>query len=348
VGDLQPLKTTHMTFLVGHESNLALLERTVREGRPAHAYLFTGPDGIGKKLVAVKLACLLNCVAPGEDPDGSCHVCRRIIAEKHPDVTIERPEKGMIRIDRIRDLQAFFKYAPVEGRHRVTIIDDAHLMNRSAQNALLKTLEEPPPGRILILISARPSILLPTVRSRSRRMRFNPIPFSPLEELLEQKGLPVEKARTLAAMSSGSVARALEMAASNFLDLREQVVSAMTNPMGKRLSGLLELSATISVDRQTAAEAIEIASTWIRDLLLEQTGFSLSGRVHGDFLDRITSGAQHHNSRQLLSVYDELVKASSLIEADINVNRNLVTDVMFLRIARILAGPTLGIATASQ
>ncbi len=236
----------------------------------------------------------------------------------------------------------------MEGRYRVTIIDDAHLMNRSAQNALLKTLEEPPPGRILVLITPRPSLLLPTVRSRSRRMRFNPIPVSTLADLLEQRGFPLEKARTLAAMSSGSISRAIEMAESGFLDLREQVVSALTDPMGKRLNGLLELSATISVDRQTAVEAIEIAATWIRDMLTEQAGFDPSGRDHGDFLDRITSEAQHHNSRQLLSVYDELVKASSLIEADINVNRNLVTDVMFLRIARILAGPTLGVATASR
>jgi DNA polymerase-3 subunit delta' len=342
------LATLYMTFLVGHENNLALLARTVREGRPAHAYLFTGSDGIGKKLVALKFACLLNCDRPGEDPEGNCRTCRRIISENHPDVTIERPEKGMIRIDRIRDLQAFFKYAPVEGRYRVTIIDDAHLMNRSAQNALLKTLEEPPPGRILILVSAKPSLLLPTVRSRSRRIRFNPIPFSQLAELLEQRGLPLEKARTLAAMSCGSIARANEMAASSFLDLRERVVSALVDPMGKTLGGLLDLSSTISVDRQTAVEAIEIASTWVRDLLIEQTGFNPGGWVHGDFLDRITSAAQHHNSRQLLLVYDELMKASSLIEADINVNRNLVTDVMFLRIARILAGPTLGVARAGR
>jgi DNA polymerase-3 subunit delta' len=335
-----------MTFLVGHENNLALLERAVREGRPAHAYLFTGPEGIGKKLVALKFACLLNCALPGEDPDCSCNVCRRIITEKHPDVTIERPSKGIIRIDRIRDLQTFFKYAPVEGRYRITIIDDAHLMNRSAQNALLKTLEEPPQRRILVLVSARPSALLPTVRSRSRRMRFNPIPFSLLAGLLEQRGFLLDKAKSLAAMSSGSLARAIEMDASSFLDLREEVVSALTQR--KAISGLLELSAAISVDRHTAIEAIEIALTWIRDLLVEQTGFKLAGRVHGDYLDRITSAAQHHSSRQLLSVYDELVKASSLIEADINVNRNMVTDVMFVKIARILAGPTLGVGTALQ
>ncbi|MGB6066857.1 MAG: DNA polymerase III subunit delta' [Desulfomonilaceae bacterium] len=335
-----------MTFLVGHENNLALLKQTVREGRPAHAYLFTGPEGIGKQRVGLKFACLLNCPGAHDDLEVSCPVCRRIIAEKHPDVTIERPEKGIIRIDRIRNLQAFFKYAPVEGRYRVTIIDDAHLMNRSAQNALLKTLEEPPAGRILILVTARPSLLLPTVRSRSRRMRFNPIPVSSVAEVLEQKGIPLEKARALAAMSSGSVSRAMEMDASSFLDLRERVVSALADPMGKTIGGLLELSAKISTDKHTAVQAIEIASTWIRDLVLERAGFNLTGRVHGDILDRIASAAQHHNSRQLLSVYDELVKASSLIEADINVNRNLVTDVMLLRIARILAGPSLGVVMA--
>ncbi len=335
-----------MTFLVGHENNLALLKQTVTEGRPAHAYLFTGPEGIGKKRIGLRFACLLNCHGAHENLEGSCSVCRRIIAEKHPDVTIERPERGMIRIDRIRNLQAFFKYAPVEGRYRVTIIDDAHLMNRSAQNALLKTLEEPPSGRVLILVTSRPSLLLPTVRSRTRRMRFNPIPLSSLAKLLEQMGIPLEKARALAVMSSGSVARAMEMDASSFLDLRERIVSALSDPKGKTIGGLLELSATISTDKHTAVQAIEIATTWIRDLLVEQAGFDLTERIHGDFLDRIASAAQHDNSRQLLSVYDELVKASSLIESDINVNRNLVTDVMLLRIARILAGPSLGVVLA--
>jgi DNA polymerase-3 subunit delta' len=221
-------------------------------------------------------------------------------------------------------------------------------MNRSAQNALLKTLEEPPPGRVLILVTAKPFLLLSTVRSRCRRVRFGPIPVEPLAHLLEQrKGMDSEKARVLASMSCGSVSKALDKETSNFLDLREQIISALADPGRTGLSGLLEVSALISSDRKTSAEAIEIAVTWIRDLLIEKVLGDASTLIHRDLLDRISSEAQHHDSEALVSAYDQLAEASALIEADINVNRNMVTDVMLLKVARILAGPSLGMVRAA-
>jgi DNA polymerase-3 subunit delta' len=334
-----------MTLIVGHENEIALLERIVAEGRAAHAYLFTGPEGVGKKLAAIKLACLLNCPQPTADKRASCPVCRRIVAENHPDFAIERPQRGIIRIEQIRGLQNFFRYAPVEASYRVIIIDDAHLMNRSAQNALLKTLEEPPAGRILILVTAKPFLLLSTVRSRCRRVRFGPLPLESLADLLEeQSGMDPEKARVLAAMSCGSVSKAIDMETSNFLDLRERIISALAHPGPNGLGGLLEMSAAISSDRRTSSEAIEIAVTWIRDLLMRRILGDESSLIHRDLLDRISSEAQHHNNETLISAYEELAEAAGLIDADINVNRNLVTDVTLLRVARIIAGPSFGLA----
>lgn len=326
-----------MSVLIGHENILAFLTRTADEGRPAHAYLFTGREGVGKKLVAVRFACILNCSHAQDHQDRSCPVCRRIVEEKHPDVTIERPEKGMIRIEQIRNLRSYFRYAPVEGAYRVTILDDAHLMNRSAQNALLKTLEEPPPGRILILVSARPALLLPTVRSRCRRIRFEPIPVDPLADLLErQRGISSKQARVLAAMSGGSMGRALNMEAAKFMELREKIIATLAHPGQAGVREILELSVGVSSDRDKALEAIEIASTWIRDVLIEKMGCDRSTIIHGDFLDRISETAQHHTSEKLLAVYDELIRASEMVEAAINVNRNLITDLTLLRITRML------------
>lgn len=325
------------------------MRRTVAEGRPAHAYLFSGADGVGKKLAAVYFACLLNCPDPENDPENTCPTCRRIIEAKHPDVLIERPGKNIIRIESIRSIQSFFRYAPVEGRWRVTIVDDAHLMNRSAQNALLKTLEEPPPNRLLVLVTAKPFLLLSTVRSRCRRVRFGPLPREALTALLrEQRGLPPEKAELLATMAAGSLSRAKDMDSPGFLKLREQMISALAETDRIGISGLLELSATISTDRTTAEQAIEVAKTWIRDLLTFRVAPGNAAAVNQDRLDTIAGEAQHHRTEDLLSVYDELVEAQGLIEADINVNRNMVTDVMLLRIVRRLAGPSFGLARASQ
>lgn len=317
----------------------------MQDARPAHAYLFTGLQGIGKKLVAVRFACMLNCPNPGEDSDFSCPTCRKIAAEKHPDVVIEKPEKGLIRIDRIRSLQSSFKYAPVEGNWRVAIIDDAHLMNRSAQNALLKTLEEPPPFRLIILVTPNPTVLLSTVRSRCRRIRFGSLSDTDIAEFLTHtKGFSRDRARTLAWLSSGSIGRALEMDGSHFMDLREKILRVLSDSTQGGIAGLLEFSGVISADRGTALDAVEIARCWIRDVLLYKTG--CSDEIGGDSLDIIAPAAQHHDSEELLAVYDELAAASELIQAEINVNRNLVTDVMMLRIARILSGPSFGTAPA--
>lgn len=315
------------------------------DGRPAHAYLFSGPDGVGKKLVAVHFACLLNCPDPTSDRDNSCPTCRRIVEEKHPDVIIERPERNIIRIERIRSLRSFFRYAPIEGRWRLTIIDDAHLMNRAAQNALLKSLEEPPPARLLILVTAKPFLLLPTVRSRCRHIRFGPLPPDALTDILrDRRRLSSEKAALLGAMAAGSVSRAAEMDSPSFLKLREQVISALSEPGRLGINGILELSASVSVDRGTAEQALTVAKSWVRDLLTYKVSAQPTTAINQDRLDTIAREAQHHSSDDLMSVYDELVEANRLIDADINVNRNLVTDVMFLRIVRKLAGPSFGLS----
>ncbi len=338
-----------MSELIGNERIAAFLERTVSEGRPAHAYLFTGPEGVGKKRFAINFACRLNCLDPENDTSHQCSMCRRIREGKHPDVQMESPERGMIRIERIRNLQAFFKYAPIEAAYRVAIIDDAHSMNPAAQNALLKTLEEPPPGRMLVLVSSRPSSLLSTVRSRCRKAQFSPIESEALAAFLrERHGMPPDKAEAVASMSGGSISRALEMEASDFTQLRDRIVSALSEPGGGGMTGLLELSAGISRDRETARQALSIAATWIRDLLVMQLDPSTSDIVQTDLLDRISLAAQHHNSGELIAVYDVLVRASELVEADFNVNKNLITDVLLLKITRILAGPSLGLGARIQ
>ncbi|MFH1112546.1 MAG: DNA polymerase III subunit delta' [Pseudomonadota bacterium] len=333
-----------MANLIGHERVMEVLERAVREGRPAHAYLFTGREGIGKKRAAIDFACRLMCPGPEADRDATCPVCRRIVARNHPDVAVETPERGIIRIDRIRILQGYFRYAPIEGEFKITVIDDAHTMNAAAQNALLKTLEEPPAGRILILVTSKPFLLLPTVRSRVRRIRFAPLSVDEVAGILERdRGVPAQRAEMLASMSGGSVARALEMDDSGFLDLRDNMLTVLKDPGALGIAGIVEMSSGLSSDKKRAADAIDIAVTWIRDQLTTLVGGDAWPYPRGDSPGEDSSAPCRFTARELLSVYDELLRASALIEADINANRNLITDVMLLKMARVLAGPTFGI-----
>ncbi len=158
----------------GHAQPIERLTRALERGSLPPSLLFGGPDGVGKRLVARAVAQALNCLSPAAgDACGRCAACRRIAAGTHPDVLVAEPsDTGVIKIEPVRALVAAAAYRPFEGRRRVVIIDDADRLNVDAQDALLKSLEEPGPSTVFILVTAKPETLLPTVRSRCARVNF--------------------------------------------------------------------------------------------------------------------------------------------------------------------------------
>ncbi len=333
-----------MYGILGHDRAVAFLERAARDERVAHAYLFSGVEGVGKKMAAMRFAAELNCPSRPEDKQQACPSCRRVLQSAHPDVICERPDKGRIRVDRVREMQLFLAYAPIEGRSRIVIIDDAHLMNPAAQNALLKTLEEPPPNRVIVLVTANPSLLLPTVLSRCRRVRFSPMAPSIIADYLcREKGLDPERAGAIAGMAGGSLARALEIDSAKFVELRNRIARALVDPGKEGLRGLLGLSALIAASDETATLATELAAALVRDLLLYRIGYTGEEILHRDILETLTPVTQHFHEDDLLNVYNEICRAAELIRLPTNVNKTLVMDVMLLKIARIMAGPNWGV-----
>ena len=169
--------------VIGHDRLVALLARSIRDNRLPPCLIFAGPSGIGKRLTAIAVAQAFNCLHPssvverlGEDSCGTCAACTRIARDVHPDVIVIEPgDSGSIKTEQVRDCIDRAAYRPFEGRRRVVIIDQADALVPSAQNALLKTLEEPPSASTFILVSARPDSLLPTVRSRCPRLTFRPL-----------------------------------------------------------------------------------------------------------------------------------------------------------------------------
>lgn len=339
-----------MTKILGHEDIIAVLKKSVDEKRTAHSYLFSGIEGIGKKLIAIEFACMLNCPAFSSIDHRNCKTCERIRKGIHADVRIEKPLKGSIRIDRVRQLQGFLKYSPIEAPYRVIILDDAHTINRPAQNALLKVLEEPPVNSILVLVTSKASALLPTVRSRLRRIKFPPLDRSVVaEELSRIKEIPQEEAMAIAGLSSGSLGHALELLSTNTLKLRNSLTGFLSNAPDYGLAGLLELSAQVSSEAPRLVEAIHFGMTWIRDLLLIRIGTPASFVVNTDLIDILKTSAQHYSVEELLAMHDEMANGLMLVDSDTNINRNLVADVMFLRLREKLSqnavrsnGPSVG------
>lgn len=198
--------------LVGQDSAIRILESALRGERLSHAYLFVGLEGVGKRTAALALAKTLLC--EGGDPVsscGSCRGCSKVEEEIHPDLRIERGEKGSIPIEAVRDIQRWLASVPLEGENKIVIFDSAEQMTRGGANALLKTLEEPPVHALLILLAPTTQSVLPTIASRCQKVHFRALSEEELRRELSRRGVSPEEADSLIPLSQGSLGRALEL-----------------------------------------------------------------------------------------------------------------------------------------
>jgi DNA polymerase-3 subunit delta' len=251
----------------GHVRTLGFLRKAATEDRLAHALLFAGPDGIGKYTLALGFAAWLSCEAGGEDLCGNCTSCRQVAAGTHPDLMVIGVASGKkeIGVDRARELKRFTQLQPLRARAKVGIVDGAHLLTVAAQNALLKTLEDPPQRSILILVANNPDALLPTVRSRLQR-----VPFSPLSEddviavLTQDHGLEAGTAKELAMLAEGSPGRALTLR--SCLDSGgNDLASEFASLRGGSYLELTQLLARLMQPDSEIAAKLEMALTRLRD-----------------------------------------------------------------------------------
>ena len=195
--------------ITGQPRALAVLGRALASGHVAHAYLFDGPPGVGKRQAALGLAMALDCEASPGRACGRCETCRRIAAGLHPDVLTITSDGAQIVMEQAQQIVALGQQRPHEARARVIILDDADRLNANASNCLLKTLEEPLRGTHIVLVTSAPEKLLPTIRSRTQRVRFDRIAEAALLQVAAARGADAASARVAAVMADGSMARFL-------------------------------------------------------------------------------------------------------------------------------------------
>jgi DNA polymerase III subunit delta' len=310
----------------GHERLKAILARALERGRMPPSLLLAGPEGVGKKTLALALAQAIMCErAPVAEPCGDCRSCRRVAAglepaklealrseaDRHPDEDVWRnfrihPDLVLaegwrltktgrpraepeIRVDQVRDLIGEIAGAPFEARQRVFVIDDAHTMNDSAQNALLKSLEEPPPRSHVMLVSSAPFGLRQTIRSRCQLVRFGPLPRATLGAvLLERGGLSPDEAGLRAGLAGGSVAAALAFESEQYQRTREAALALLERLEGLDALGRME-AAELLAQADDAALLLTILRSLLRDVAALHAGGSGAALGNADVAPRLAA-----------------------------------------------------------
>ena len=340
--------------VVGHLRLIKLLSRSAAGATLPPSLLFAGPYGVGKRLTAVALAQALNCQAPITnqsaaagpladdalplDACGRCAACTRIARGVHPDVVIVEPgDSGAIKIDQVRDIVDRSMYRPFEGRRRVVIIDQADALVAAAQNALLKTLEEPPSSSVFILVTSRPDVLLPTVRSRCPDLRFRPLTETDIATVLVSRKLSESEARAVAATADGSVGQALQARAGELVEARDiaqrvLAAAASARDAGSRLEGAKELltKSGSGGERDQLATHLRAMASLLRDVEVLATQADDAALANPDVrpaLEKLAKGYGGERGVRAFGAIDE-----ALVALDRNAGVKIVADWLVLQL----------------
>lgn len=349
--------------IVGQDQAVGALQSALRRDRLPHALLLHGQIGVGKATGAGVLAQALNCPQSGPvDACGTCPSCHKVERGLHPDVLWVAPQKGLIRLRQISPRKAdssepepphepivsWVGYRPYEGNRRVVVIDDAHTMNPPAQNALLKTLEEPPPSSILVLVTPAPGSLLPTIRSRCQTLRFQPLGLPLMRQYLEQQcGMSAAEARLRSSLAPGSLGRAISLDLDAY-GVRRDVAETALEDACQGGAALLRSAETLlaagagerKIDQ--ASSAIGAVRDILRDLLVLASGNGEEIVINLDRADEWTAWARTLDPDDIVDALDAVQRADDRLRSPLQPNARLTVEEALIGVGTALRDGTLG------
>jgi len=325
--------------ILGQERAISHLRTAWQQGRLSHAYLFLGPEGVGKASTARALAAALNCLEslPDGDGCGACASCRRLAAGTEPNFLEIGPTsealQPQIKIEQIRELRRLTAYPPFGDGWRVALIKPAEDLNEAAANALLKTLEEPPERHLLVLTAQVEADLMPTIVSRCYKLAFAPLPAALVaQELEKRRGLAAPQAQLLAALSGGSLGRALTLDPEAILEQRHQVLEDLKTLLDGSAAAALDWAQRLAKSRAELEYFLSLAQLWYRDLLLCHFQAPAALLAHQDLQAELKQAAAAAKPETWFKKLTALGTAQRHLQA--NLNPELTLDILGLRLQR--------------
>lgn len=320
--------------VVGHKNIINYIKSAVKEDKVSHAYIMNGERGAGKKMLAQLFAVTLLCEKGGPEPCNECHACRQAESGNHPDiikVTHEKPNS--ISVDDIREqVNNTMMIKPYQGPYKIYIIPQADLMTPQAQNALLKTIEEPPQYAVIMLLTGNADTLLPTISSRCVMLKLRNIKDTLIKKyLMETMEIPDYKAEMCTAFAQGNMGKAMLLANSeHFNEIREEAIQLLKYIKEMQLSEVVDAVKRITAFKLEINDYLDIIMIWYRDVLLYKATKDVDKVIFKDQLPSIREIAKTSSYEGIELILEKLDQAKARLRA--NVNFELVMELLFLTI----------------
>ena len=320
--------------IVGHEEVIEHLQSAISTGKVSHAYVFSGESGSGKKLLATTFAMTLQCEEKGTDPCLKCESCKRTLSKNHPDIIgVVHEKPNTISIEEIRrQIVEDVQIKPYYGPYKIYIVNDADKMTVQAQNALLKTIEEPPAYAVILLLTNNIEGLLPTILSRCVRLDLRVVPDNLVKNyLMERLHIPDYQAEVDASFAQGNIGKAKEAATSEeFAEMTRKVLQLLRYVNDMEVYELVDIMKELAPDKENVYDYLDLFLLWFRDVLMFKATRDVDNLVFKQEINLIKDQARERSYEGLEKILDAVEKAKTRLRA--NVNFDLVMELLFLTI----------------
>lgn len=315
--------------ILGQERAKRILTNSLSRGTVSHAYLFSGPEGVGKRLTAFTFAKALNCLSGTGDSCDMCLSCKKIDGLNHPDIAMIAPEDDSITIEAIRGLQGRLSFKPYEGKKKVAIISGVEDMTDEAVNAFLKTLEEPPGETVIILITSNLHSLLPTVISRCQVIKFNTLAAGHIKEILiKNYRFGEAEASILSYLSKGRLGTAVTMDYKSVCKERDEALELIISSAKGDMEYIFTESKNIVKKDEGLPDFLDLIADLLRDtIVLKGTGMD-DYIIHRDISEKIGEFSTGLRMPFIINMFDAVQRTKFLLQR--NANRQLSIETMML------------------